>query len=422
MTIRVNQWDGTDNYAKIRLDENHKTIYYYVSGAKYLSATLFEISLDIDVLATYRDEIMSTQAYVVYSSNAYRTQFIDTRLPVLQSQYTRRSVHDMDELDSTGVFLLTTISDDQTSRLTGFASTYYLSAASLRDFAYKFNNLDDDIIDTIVRYFEKPFDSIISLKWLPFSEATIQQQAGQIGNIHLGTYDMAIPAYIMRNPVKSYVTLLDIPWEWTDWRGASDYSKFILYLPSYGSLPLNADLMRGYTQIYVARTYDMSTGDVSYMVRGDGVDGQILGVAQGNTAVDMPIGQTTNNLGSVAAGAAGIAASIATGNPATALSSLGNVISGIRPNYETIGRLGGRSSINDLFQKMELVFSGYCINDLDYNDNFAAIMGKPRHSVDQLSIHAGQYVQCNSASVAIDGYAGECAQVNGYLNSGVYLE
>lgn len=56
------------------------TWYYYISDIVNTRNGVWTISCEIDVLATWKDDIKSTSAYVLYSSSNYNTDLIDSRL------------------------------------------------------------------------------------------------------------------------------------------------------------------------------------------------------------------------------------------------------------------------------------------------------------------------------------------------------
>ncbi len=153
-----------------------------------------------------------------------------------------------------------------------------------------------------------------------------------------------------------------------------------------------------------------------------------------NIGVNCPIGQTSNNMtgtlasiGGVAGGLVGAISSATTGNlPGVIMSGVGALTSGanmaLGANARATSMKGGINGRTITALGGSFVLSEYAMETENPDDsNYIAKWGRPVGATHAINNHSG-YVQCDDASIAIDGDSFERAQINGYLNSGFYYE
>ena len=72
--------------------------YYFITGISYVRNDLYEVSCDLDVLATYKAEIGETSAFVLYDTAA-NTEIVDNRLSMKSSITTQVSITESEIFD-----------------------------------------------------------------------------------------------------------------------------------------------------------------------------------------------------------------------------------------------------------------------------------------------------------------------------------
>ena len=94
MAFNYAKWDNT---------------YYFIDSIVSVRNDIWEVSCVIDVLATYKTEILASTQYVCYSSIAGNTWLADTRIPVLKSTTVSKATASMGIFNTNGFYVLSVI-------------------------------------------------------------------------------------------------------------------------------------------------------------------------------------------------------------------------------------------------------------------------------------------------------------------------
>lgn len=418
-------WSNQFNYA---LFEGK---YYYINDVTIISYELAEISLVEDVLATYKDEIGNTTAFVEYSSSAYSVNLPDTRIStgnIVNHPSVFQNVFD----DGDGSIVIRVVSDDLDA-LVGLSGAYAINSAGaggIVDALY-----DNTIIQDLSTILMSPYDAIISAHWVPFA---IQ---GNSGYVYLGKEQTGVGGVAMGPSMNIAPTTysLDIPWFYEDFRDFAPYSFYELYLPFYGTVELDPLKMQGNVQIQVDVTKDGLSGEVCYMVHCGTYVEQFIA----QTAVPLPVSQVTGQrpqgLAGALAGAGAVLASglaMATGGASIPLTmgliggvgALGSgVVNSFGKTQSSKGGGGGFGSANQVIKssldswQRSIILTQYSQQLSTEPSNLTDIVGRPLKSTRLIGNLSG-YVQCSGASISIDGFEFEKEKVNAYVNGGFYYE
>lgn len=86
--------------------------YYKIINIVSIRNNLFEITGQIDVLATYKSNILSSTLYVCYSSTAGDPWLADTRIPVLKNTIASKAITGLPFINRDGFYVLSVVGGD----------------------------------------------------------------------------------------------------------------------------------------------------------------------------------------------------------------------------------------------------------------------------------------------------------------------
>lgn len=401
--VQVSQWDDTWNYASIG------ALFFYVARAKRVSNSITEVELKLDSMATYKDYITGTHAFVKYGEQGVDNTIPDGRfIKSLEPKITAKAVN-ASYFENTPKLILTVFGQGGLPSYYGnMTRTYAPTPVQAFMFANQVCAITDDIATELRKIFNNPYDSIISMRLV---YAKIGAAYGENTDMIIGNYNTGISAFEVWNRVISGSDTISIPWEYGDWRDGSQSTKLFLYVPGYGVVTLSPAEFYGQAAIKVNYAIDAMTGEVAFDIAL--ANGTIVTTFQANLGVEVPVGQTKTGLQGALNNILGMAGSLS--NPvAFAQNAIGMEMSVLSQTTTTRGQLGGAAQ-SGLFADYVLTL----VTNAPKEYNPGSVYGKPVSSVQQLT--AG-YVECQGASVSAPAYAGELQEINGYLNSGAWIE
>lgn len=437
------------NYTQFKIGDR----YYSITDIQSVRDNLFEISGKVDVLATYKSQILASTQYVCYSSVSGGAWLADTRIPVLKNAITSAiQTANLDYPDTTGSYILSVLGE---SGVDCFRVERSGLQSIIEDLQQWQDDIKDDIIDMINNEIDPMLaiakantetgflgnkysvavDCIRSCHWVPFSSVVV---GGIQEEIYLGNYPTGVNGYKITVPYTSGNIGMSIPWHFSDWRRTVCEQAY-LYLPFVGMIALSTDEIANDSSLLIKYSVTSTDGQVCYEIQaGD----KVIGTYGGNCSMSIPIGINQKaSLGDIAttiangfsktvsSGISG-AGALATGNVPKAVSDITNAaFSEISTIYNTInttlsttpttiGGIGGGAGTGlDLLAKCFTVSHPTVINP----PAMQATMGVPTMQPLQLSSCSG-YCQCANAHVEIAGTSSERNMLDYYLNNGFYIE
>lgn len=405
----LNNFNREFNYIKW---ENR---YYYINDIISLSNNHTEVQCKIDVLATYKSQITSSNAFITYSTINYDTQIPDTRLSTKDDRLIKTNSGTIYN-NNGGCYFVTWIGKGATYGIVDHDSIGSLQASLLSD-----DILDINIVqmsDNIERKLANVCDCVTSCIYLPIKVSTGVRQ-----NIILGggskTYNTAVGADTGISHQYDDSVTINIPYNFAsnDFRNRSQYSSLNIYLPGYGTTPLNIDDFIGQTSITINATLDPFNGELSYRI------GNLYKFTCNIGVPYQLVTSVSNGLSSILSGGASVALGAAMGGlagGAIALASAGfNAIqSDLSRNNGTIGSHGGATSWNLRGNNIYLTVVSH--DTTIEPSSMATNYGRPLNAV--ANIPNSGYIQTANASVSINANESICNEVNNYLNGGVFIE
>ena len=411
------------------------------------------ISCSCDTLGSYRDEILPGSHYVLRSASAYDEYIGDSAyISKTKQTGTFQSFTNPFSYASghsyvwciTGDVINGTVADTQI----GSNVYYWMNDAECYTFIdYLLNNVDTwSGINTSTEYSAamqkallNPIQYVNSVILLPFGK---NDTLATNNDVQFGYYTITISGSptpsvkrvtqgTMINTTSVDISIPKHPQASTygKYMNAAPYTEYQLFLGPFGTIPLDPASLIDETYITLTCNTEVATGSCQIFVRGKTSNVMIYtGTAQVGVPVTVSqitrdmLGELQNNLNQQTA-TAGALASVALGGLGSAQGIAGNVMQiggmafdAVRLKYPTCTGGGSNGSFLSLHTS--------CYLDATFFECTArntAEIGRPLHQTKTLSTLSG-YCLCQNADVVISGTADEVRTVNGYLNSGFFIE
>lgn len=415
--------------------------YFWITGERCIQYGRYELTGYVDVLATYRAAIKGTTAFIEYGFNSnssgatYRVR--DTRqnvsnVPaistasvditggkvnalskgcyVLQAVGASNGVRTFVLSESQMPALINSVNKDITSAVSGMTSTeeilQYLTAGTLTQGS-----------------------AMSAIKNCFFLPCNVGDVAIGSAELFLGDYDTGIRAATAQVTPIVVHTSINIPWQGAEWQRLN--TQGLLYLPFCGTVGLPVDKINGASAINI--TWSLSAIDGGVSVKVD-ANNYTIYTGSGTLAVPFAIGSSAVPIGNTISGTAtaiggaieagGGVLSMATGNISGGLTQAGRgatqavqgTIQALSPVVQCTGTLAGNANLGlPTTAILEMLYYA----PLD-NASFQSVYGYP---VMRVGRPVNGYCKTRGFSVNNShATADECAEINAYMDSGVFIE
>lgn len=408
-------WDYSDNYCKWAGN------YYYVTDIITKNQNIFEVHCEIDPLATWKSDILGTNAFVLFSTSDFDIGISDYRLSSDPITITRSSstpvFPDLEE-----AYVVTYIGTDSCPSVgISEAKLKTLQGKMMSDkFAETCRDWYKNLIETgetdglitsnlIASLIGNTSNTVTSCIYMPKFYGHHAQ-----GIVLAGGYSTGLIGTIPYHALSETYTL-NIPWAFPngDFRNRAEFTALAIYLPGYGFIALNADNYQGQSSITVQATLDSFTGEVTYLVDGK---------AKGTCTIGYPVQVGTSQKGNVMGGISGVAQAIVSGtagNPIGAIAGGFNAVrSAIGVDPSSVGSMGGSSSFECYKNILVLVMSHNTNVD---PSTVGSTIGRPLNAVRNIGSLSG-YVQTADVEVSTNAPDEYKTLINDSLNGGMYIE
>ena len=387
--------------------------YYHVNKWRYTQG-LWECEMICDVLASFKNDILNSSAFVLYSSSQYNSMLVDNRLSTgVQTHINTTNVNLFGDgvLNHVGSYCIAVASTDTTQ---GVAYYYVTSHVIGQLISLLCTESATELIQQLENLFAGAnFNSIISCTWLPFNFSDNPTADIVIANYNTGLKGNTIPVS------EAYQAILPINWPYTDFRRAENFVKMVLTLPFVGTITLPTSEFRESTQLDIRFQLDGKTGTGSYKNNGNNGGQYFCSCTVGAT---IPIsGMNVDPAGAIMTAASGVGsfASLSIG------SGISQTFEAIQQAFAPTTSITGavKSNANAMLYALSQPKPELNIYYTDWSDNPADVagnIGRPLKAVTNLSSLSG-YCQCANYS-ANCGLESETNEINRLMNGGVYIE
>lgn len=407
--------------------------YYWVKNWTYADG-LWDASLTVDTLASYRDQIGNSTEYVTRSSAQYDGTISDGLYPATAEVRSVTSAFQggFSETISGGFFVIGFIAKAANSI---GAITYVvmtpgnakkLSAKLLTDVSYL--SIDNaEISDSLTKVLFNPYQYIVSCNYFPFDVAELTAHLPLVSNVDVGWWSIDIPCWILgadnNNLTKSVSAGIPKHPQAASRGGycnASPYTDYTIFLQPFGVIPLDASKLWGAATLSIQYTVDLFTGDSILRVFTD--TNQLvhettakLGVPiqLSNITFDIPSGSGGLLHTGIAAAFGGIQAALSGGS----FSDVGNgILNAAQATNADVASKGATGS-TIAFDSVPYMVARFKILVDDNNEDH----GRPLCKRVQLSTIPG-YIMVDDPDIALAATAEEIDSVKSYLKNGFFYE
>lgn len=383
-----------------------KNRYYYITNVSYVTNDIQSVTLTIDPLATWKSQIQSTTAFVLYATGAYNDEIPDTRLSTDMDATIKSNKASM--LNEDGCYFVSFIGTNSNTHLVvkSFGEFNILCSKVMDTGLYE--SLLAEAQDFLSKKLNSASDCLIEAHYLPFTP----ELGGSMNILLGGGYNTEVQGWATDHNTSDSISV-NIPWQYSDFRNRSQYTSLILYLPGYGAVSLNADDFVGKRSITIDIAFDPYSGGLTYKI-------EDIAKYDCNVAVPIQVGTSQGiSLSSLASGIINTAVGAALGGGIGAVGGVFNtILSSMERNYGSNGSNGGSNSYDI---EKQIVLTSICHNTNVEPSSMGVNYGRPLNAVRSFSGLSG-YVQCANASVNCNAPDNLKEQINSYLNGGVYIE
>ena len=393
--------------------------YYFINDITY-DKGIWVMTLNIDVMATYKTAIGSSSTYVLRAANAQDQYLIDNAFPMTGAITTSKvSIEAQGTATFNSGYYFVTVTGDQMAngktvfQLTPAQFSTLMSNLFTTADGYNWGDLTRGVINSLMN----PIDYISSVIWSPIGFTSTTSAPLYCG---LWSSGMTCDTISGVGVIKGYtITLPKHPQAATygKYCNMAPYSQYFIDMGYTGIVQLDATRLVDVNSIYISVALDAVTG-LGRIYGAEVINGSnLLFDIKTQYGVPIPMSQVSTSLGNVVSDSIDVVGDLAAGSYADAaidsLGLLGSVVKAATGSMTSKGTLG--SIISHSFD-YNLYARFFTIADRDVTN-----MGKPLCKMRQPSTLSG-YMKCANAHVAISGTSAEAGMINSYMENGFYYE
>lgn len=402
--------------------------YYFINNYTILDGRIMELSLECDVLATYRSDIRSSSQYVVRSASNYDGRIMDeyyptTNYPVITTNLVNQTVSGSGisypnffskGLDS-GTFVVGVIGNNDTG--VSYYAMNYNNFKSMIQNIMNFTPSDmTDVSNGVAKALANPIQYITSVKWFPSTPTGIFYSSQ---TIHFGYYGVTVMCGVIPtgSPVDHLETYVNVAKHPQVSRGSylnlRPFTRYTLLMNPFGLIELDGNRIGSATSLDLDWYSDFITGEAELFVS---AGSELVGHALcEHYAVPIPISQITVDTFSAISSTVGAIQSLLSLDIAGVFSNIGSADKSSTPVVASKGSMGSMLSYKGLTPRLYCQFSRVTDEDLTN-------AGRPLCQVVTLSSLSG-FLKCGNSSIEIpEALAEETDRVQALLDSGIYME
>lgn len=404
--------------------------YYFVTGTAY-NAGVWELSLRVDVLASFKTDIGSTSMYVERASAQQNGSLIDNMYPVTDVYSITNTTLKAASTFSAGCIVLNVIDGNSNTGTTSYVM-------SVSEFGRLIDNLMidtdsqesvwDSITQSIKVTTKEPLKYIQGAFWFPYSYGTFAA-SGMITSLTLGNY-IVNGLMIFRADLtaakltKTYtVSISHHPQAAT--RGSfcnlEPYTEYVLTAGPFGSIKLDSAAMATASSITMTVYHDLYTGQGRALVNTNSTAVVANVCCQFGVPISMSsYGQyTVGNLMQMATAGGAAILGIAGAPMGIMVAGLKSAVSGLESRDKgVLSTNGSTGAVIDHLRSWSLEHRFYTIADDDNANN-----GRPLCTTTTPATLGSGYIKVQKGVVtSTSANKIEIDSVNAYMEDGFYYE
>lgn len=425
--------------------------FYKITDIRSIRQTIIEVSGTVDVLATWKDEIMASSAFVAYDSSA-NTEMVDSRVSMKSTPTITVATNDNWVYLGKGICVILNVisaenlysaSPGSQNGVITFAMDYQDARSILSGYKAWADITTPPPVSPpttwdgwLMAYLEQSFQTVrngfsydditkaVQSAWV-FPSKWDRVAGSQVGYVYLGGY-RSITSAVRANLGAIEDLDVNIPWQSTDWRRNAPYTEIVLYIPYVGVISIPPSSVLNVTSLRVHYDFNYADGSGTVTVRTNDTNNLILFKTSISLSAPFGFGGAQTSPGGIGqnllmAGAATAVTALTAGSAAPAIAAGAAGIYGIYNNVSgvptSIGSYAGGSIDPVNAVKCFVIYHDTIVDP----NNLAARIGTPTMAVKSFTGMTG-YVETRGASVSGAMTDRERIAINKYLDGGVYFE
>lgn len=278
--------------------------YYYIRDWYYING-IWRAQFQIDVLASWKNEIGSQTAYIARSSAAMNGRIGDSTYPILAgntSQVIQNNANPFATSYPNGWFIVGIINSD--SSAIGGVSYYGMTNAEFQTFrALLFGDITylgtiTDLEPAVVKMLANPFQYVASVMWVPFDPGFLNT----VNTLTFGYWSVNCQAHRVTYPRAAGTISIAVPKHPLAvsrgyWLLCEPYSSYYMDFPPFGSFTVHADRLVDTDNLSMFWDCDIITGKGRLTLM-DG-NGTVIDIIQGQIGVPVQIASAAPDVGGI---------------------------------------------------------------------------------------------------------------------------
>ena len=421
-TFVISAFDTSWNYIKWGVR------YYFVRDITILTNTQAVYTCELDVLATYKDNIGSSSEYVTRAASAYNLNLIDNKYPTYA--YTNVTEAIFEQLHAEvndrsnvgyGSFVMA-VSNGGSVQSAGV--TYYAMRNRVMqdviEFLFGGNWITaTDISVALQKELINPMQYISSIKWYPFDIPNTTKIGLGSDTIKFGYWDSGITAAVIDVndaviPFSDEITISQHPQAGRGlYLNGAPFRTMSLSCYNFGQIPLDANLFVNNTSITLGLGIDLLTGVARMSVYVGSQNPKLVHQQYGSFGVECQVSQLTQSGIETAVDVLGGSLALGAGN---VIGYAAGVVSGLKAIMPSIATSGINASKAAFIipPRVTIKYQNQAPEDV-------AQFGRPLCEVRQIGTLSG-YIECENVEIDIVGTSDERRSIINYMEGGFYYE
>lgn len=418
--------------------------YFWIESIVSVRSNTWEVTGTMDVLATYKSEIVNTSCYIEYGFNTdasgNRKRLRDSRQNIAEapSIHTETvNVPASGTLSKSGTFILSAVGAN------GATLTFGLTSGQIGNLINKVSQDADaalsqlTTIEDIVKYLTKQnvsqgsaISAIRNCTWIPVSHSAINWTGKSY--IWLGDFDTGILAdNVTSDFIVTSKTTISIPWPVSDWRRMN--CQLSMYVPYLGTIGIPVDQCNTASSLNVTWSCEILSGGICVRVEtntgytvyiGSGNIGSPYAIGSSNIPIANLVQGTASMVGGGIQAGGGVLAAIAnpwdvSGGLEQTAKGAQNIASGyiqsITPVLQCAGSLGSSAAYGQSQTGKLTLFYYPPIDDASFSNIYG-------HPVMAIGKPVNGYCKTRGFSVSGDMRGSEKSAIAYYMDNGTFIE
>ena len=387
--------------------------YYFLNDITLGNANIYELSCNVDVLATFRSQILSKTYLIERSAQYYNVEYNDPYVSVTQNVVSRHLRVTSTGLTANNGCYIVRIAGGDSDGVSTYAVDSLTALAPMFNPDKYYSSSDDSWVQMVGNFVFNPYDYVVGLYYCPISLDKIKNYASPT-QIKIKWFNTGVLAYKLgqRSILSQSNVINECDNNYSDFRKYNpQFSRYHLDIPGVGLVPLNNNDVNN---LRYTIAVNLDTGDTKiWLFKGDSLN--TIASYNTNLYTSLQFGSDKQSLTGVLGSSINAIGGFVSGNiPLGVAGTLQTVSNIIVPTPSISGSAGGIGLVYNSS------FTMYCEN---YGTGAIDTinLGRPLNERRQLSTLSG-FTKCSGASIDIACTSTERTMINSYLNGGFYIE